>query len=114
LRPATPWTSSSSNNEVFTPYLCTTATAPGTARWSCAKKPGYAEGDPVPAQLSVRSGGRPPGYGMTLSGFSGILADDPQIKYFTLPNETNPIYWVVAWRRDDISETALNFINMIP
>ncbi len=51
---------------------------------------------------------------MTLSGFSGILADDPQIKYFTLPNETNPIYWVVAWRRDDISETALNFINMIP
>jgi DNA-binding transcriptional LysR family regulator len=54
------------------------------------------------------------GYGMTLSGFSGILAEDPQIKYFTLPDETNPIYWVVAWRRDDISETALNFINMIP
>jgi DNA-binding transcriptional LysR family regulator len=85
----------------------------GAAEW--CKKAGFTPKDinylpNFPSiMLAVRQG-----LGMTFCGFKGDEATYNGIKYVPVPDFDDPPYWVAAWRTNDISKEAKDFIDMLP
>ncbi|WP_159435329.1 LysR family transcriptional regulator [Sporobacter termitidis] len=54
------------------------------------------------------------GKGMTVGGYFPNVPGHEEIKFIDMPQKKDDPYLVVAWRTDDLSKEAQDFINIIP
>jgi DNA-binding transcriptional LysR family regulator len=54
------------------------------------------------------------GKGMTRCGYNKSIAEGNEIRFFPIPEIPNPPYMAVAWRTNDLSKEARDFIDLLP
>ena len=54
------------------------------------------------------------GKGMALMTYSEHNSAEKELKFFAVPPQPDPPHMVIAWRTNDVSHEALDFINQIP
>ncbi len=54
------------------------------------------------------------GKGLALLGYCNEDWFEKDLKFYQMPPLPDPPYMVIAWRTNDVSKEARNFVNMIP